>query len=119
MYQESEFYGHSGVLCTMALIRRDYVCSHLRRYMERDILSCDVCQAAKSRHVNTARQPRPLAAPDTKRLSVSVNWPSGLPPTTGGHVAIMTVVDSFSKLGIVISCRKDMTADDVFLSEVI
>ena len=29
MYHESEFYGHSGVLRTMALIKRDYVCSHL------------------------------------------------------------------------------------------
>ena len=59
MHHESEFYGHSGVLRTMALIKRDYVCSHLRHYVERYILSCDVCQAAKSRHVNTARQPTP------------------------------------------------------------
>ena len=29
MYPKSEFYGHSGVLRTMALIKRDYVCSHL------------------------------------------------------------------------------------------
>ena len=29
MYHESEFYGHSGVLRTMALMTRDYVCSHL------------------------------------------------------------------------------------------
>ena len=29
MYHESEFYGHSGVLRTMALINRDYNCSHL------------------------------------------------------------------------------------------
>ena len=29
MYHESEFYGHLGVLGTMALIKRDYVCSHL------------------------------------------------------------------------------------------
>ena len=37
----------------MALIKRDYVCSHLRHYVERYILSCDVCQAAEiktSRH---------------------------------------------------------------------
>ena len=29
MYHESEFYGHLGVLQTMALIKCDYVCSHL------------------------------------------------------------------------------------------
>ena len=46
MYHESQFYGHLGVLCTMALIERDYVCSHLRHYVERYILSWDVCQAA-------------------------------------------------------------------------
>ena len=54
MYHESEVYGHSGVLPTMALIKRDYVCSHLRHYVEQYILSCDVCQAAKSRLVDTA-----------------------------------------------------------------
>ena len=30
MYHESEFYGHSRVLRTMALIKRSYICSHLR-----------------------------------------------------------------------------------------
>ena len=29
LYHESEFYVHSGLLRTMALIKRDYVCSHL------------------------------------------------------------------------------------------
>ena len=93
MYLESEFYGHSGVLRTMALIKRDYVCSHLRHYVERYILSCDVCQAAKSRRVDTARVPRPLPVAYTKWHSVSIDWVSGLPPTTRGHDAIMTVVD--------------------------
>ena len=99
MYHESEFYGHSGVLRTMALIKRDYVCSHLRHYVEGHILSCDVCQAAKSRQVDTARLPRPLPVPDTKWHSVSIDWVSGLPPTTRGHDAIMTVVDRFWKRG--------------------
>ena len=66
--------------------------------------------------------PRPLPVPDTKWHSVSIDWVSGLPPTTKGHDAIMTVVDRFSKRGMFIPCRKDMTADDliyVFLREVI
>ena len=122
MYHESEFYAHSGVFRTIALIKRDYVCSHLRHYVERYIPSCDVCQAAKSRRVNTARVPRPLRVPDTKWHRVSIDWVSGLPPTTRGHDAIMTVVDRFSKSGIFIPCRKNMTADDliyVFLPEVV
>ena len=122
MYHESEFYGHSRVLGTMALIKCDYVCSHLRHYVERYILSCDVCQAAKSRRVDTARQPRPCGVPDTKWHSVSIDGVSGLPSTTRGHDAIMTVVDRFSKRGMLIPCCKDMTPDDlvyVFLREVI
>ena len=122
MYHESEFYGHSGVLRTMPLIKRDYVCSHLRHYVERYILSCDLSQAAKSRRVDTARLPSPLSVPDTKWHSVSFDRVSGLPPTTRGHDAIMTVVDQSPKRGIFIPCRKDMTADDliyVFLREVI
>ena len=106
----------------MALIKCEYVCSHLRQRVERYILSCDVCQAAKSQHVDTARQPRPLPVPNTKWHSVSVDQVSGLPPTTRGHDAIMTVVDRFSKLGIIIPCRKDMTPGDLvylFLHEVI
>ena len=60
--------------------------------------------------------------PDTKWHSVSVDWVSGLPSTTRGLDAIMTVVDQFSKRGMFISCRKDTTADDliyVLLREVI
>ena len=74
MYHESEFYGHSGVLRTMALINLDYVCSHLRHYVGLYILSCDVFQAAKSRRVGTAKQPRPLPVADTKWHGVSVDW---------------------------------------------
>ena len=102
MYHESEFYGHSGVLRTTALIKPDYVYSHLRHYVERYILSCDVCQAAKSRCVETARQPTPLPVPDTKWHSVSVDWVLGLPPTTRGHDAIITVVDRFCTRGMFI-----------------
>ena len=60
--------------------------------------------------------------PDIKWHSVSIDWVSGLPPTTRGHDPIMTVVDRISKRGMFIACRKDMTADDliyVFLREVI
>ena len=122
MYHESEFYGNWGVLRTMALIKRDYVCSHLRHYVDHYILSCDVRQAAKSRCVDTARQRRPLPMPDTKWHSVSVDLVSGLPSTTGGHDAITTVVARFPKRGMFIPLRKDMTADDlvyVFLRKVI
>ena len=72
-----------------------------------------MCQAAKSRRVDTARQPRPLPVPDTKWPSVSLDWVSGLPSTTRGHDAIMTVVDRFPKCGMFIPCRKGMTADDL------
>ena len=73
MYHESELYGHSGVLRTMTLIKRDSVCSHLRHYVKRYILSCDVCQAAKSRRVDSARQRRPLPVPNIKWHSLSVD----------------------------------------------
>ena len=96
----------------MALIKRDYVRSHLRLYVQRYIMSCDVRHAAKSRRVDTARQPRPVPVPDTKWHSVSVDWVSGLSPATRGHNAIMTVVDRFSKHGLFIPCCKDMTAED-------
>ena len=106
----------------MALIKRDYVCSHFQHYVERYILSCDVCRAATSRRVDTAWLARPLPVPDTKWHSVSIDWVSGLPPTTRGQDAIMTVVDRFAKRGMFIRCRKDLTADDLiylFLREVI
>ena len=60
--------------------------------------------------------------PDTKWHSLSVNWVSGLPSTTRGHDATMTVVDRISKRGMFIPCRKDMTANHlvyVFLRELI
>ena len=113
MCHASEFYGHLGLLRTMALINRNDVCSHLRDYVVRYILSSDVCQAAISRHVNTARWPRPLPVPNTKWHSVSIHWVSGLPLTTPGHDAIMTVVHRFLMSGIFIPCCKDLKAPDL------
>ena len=81
-----------------------------------------MCVKRRSGEVDTARVPRPLPVPETKWHSASIDWLSGLPPTTRGDDAIMTVVDRFSKRGMFIPCRKDMTADDViyvFLREVI
>ena len=84
---------------------------------------CIMCLAfGLCRRCVLARVPRPLPVPDTRWHSVSIDWVSGLPPPTRGHDAIMTVVDRFSKRGMFIPCRKDMTADDliyVFLREVI
>ena len=60
--------------------------------------------------------------PDTKWHGVSIDWVSGLPLTTRGHDTIITLVDRFSKRGMFIPCRKEMTVNDliyVFLREVI
>ena len=78
MYHESEFYGDSGVLRTMALIKRDYVCSHLRHYVERYILSCDVCQAAKSRRVDTVNRDACSGSVPSTVTPPSVEFFSGL-----------------------------------------
>ena len=120
MYHESKLYGHSGVLRTMALMKCTYVCSLFRHYVERCILSCDVCQAAKLRHVNTAGRPRSVS--DTKWHNVAVDWVSKLPPTRRGHDGTMIVIYRFLKSGMLIPCRKDMMANDLiylFLREVI
>ena len=66
-----------------------------------------MCQATKSQLINSARKPRALLVPDTRRLGL---WTA---PTTRRHNAIMTVVHRFSKRGMFIPCRKDMTADDL------
>ena len=122
MYHESVFYGPSGVLRSMALIKRDYVCSHLRHYVGRYILSSDVCPRL-SHGVTTPPEcldhyrcltPNGIVCP-------SIGF-QDCRQTTRGHDAIMTVVDRFSKRGMFIPCRKDMTADNliyVFLREVI
>ena len=108
LHDESEFYGHSRVPPTTALVKGDYVCSQPQHYVERYILSCDRCQAAKSRLVNTAREPPPLLVPDTTWHSVSVDWVSSLPPITQGHHdPIMTVVDLFQERGMFIPCQKE------------
>ena len=81
-----------------------------------------MCQAAKSGHVNTARQLRQLSLPDTKWHSAPVDWVSALIPTTRFRDAILTMIARFAKRGIIIPCHKDMTADDVvylFLRDVI
>ncbi|GJP64605.1 hypothetical protein CLOP_g21580, partial [Closterium sp. NIES-67] len=50
-------------------------------------------------HYDIAGLLQPLPVPEQPRQVVSLDFITGLPPTTSGHDAILVVIDKFSKMG--------------------
>ncbi|GJP79406.1 hypothetical protein CLOP_g9640, partial [Closterium sp. NIES-67] len=72
---------------------------HLADDVQKFVTSCDTCQRMKSSKQKKAGLLQPLPVPEQPWLVVSVDFITGLPPTTSGHDAILVVIDKFSKMG--------------------
>jgi hypothetical protein len=71
--------------------------------------SCTACAIAKT---TTKKQGMytPLPTPDRPLESISMDYMLGLPSTKRGNDCVFVVVDHFSKMAIVVACKKSITA---------
>ena len=72
---------------------------------------CAACAIAKPANLKLGLY-LPLPIPDKPWQSISMDFMSGLPTTRRGHDCVYVVVDRFSKMAIMVACRKMITAEE-------
>lgn len=83
--------------------------------MKQDIISyiqpCAACAIAKQPNRKLGLY-LPFPIPDKPWQSVSMDFMLGLPTTRQGHGCVYVVVERFSKMAIMVACRKMITAEE-------
>ncbi|GJP43229.1 hypothetical protein CLOM_g2718 [Closterium sp. NIES-68] len=98
-YHDVLYAGHFGSNKTLTGIAKHYYWPHLVEDVQKFVTSCDTCQRMKSSKQKKAGLLQPLLVPEQPWQVVSLDFITGLPPTTSGHDAILVVIDKFSKMG--------------------
>ncbi|GJP45521.1 hypothetical protein CLOM_g4910 [Closterium sp. NIES-68] len=84
---------------TLAGIAKHYYWPHLADDVQNFVTSCDTCQRMKSSKQKKTGRLQPLPVPEQPWQVVSMEFITGLLPTTSGHDAILVVIENFSKMG--------------------
>jgi hypothetical protein len=102
--------GHFGVEKTVAMLQKHFYWPKLRQEVNKYIRSCTACAIAKP---TTKKQGlyTPLPTPDRPWESISMDYMSGLPSTKWGNDCVFVVVDHFSKMVILVACKKSITTE--------
>jgi hypothetical protein len=102
--------GHFGVEKTVAMLQKHFYWPKLRQEVNKYIRSCTACAIAKP---TTKKQGlyTPLPTPDRPWESISMDYMSGLPSTKRGNDYVFVVVDRFSKMVILVACKKSITTE--------
>ncbi|GJP80320.1 hypothetical protein CLOP_g10543 [Closterium sp. NIES-67] len=96
-YHNVLYAGHFGSNKTLTGIAKHYYWPHLAEAAQKFVTSCDTCQRMKSSKQKKAGLLQPLLVPEQPWQVVSLEFITGLPPTTSDHDAILVVIDKFSK----------------------
>jgi hypothetical protein len=102
--------GHFGVKKTMVMLQKHFYWLKLRQEVGKYIRSCTACVIAK---LNTKKQGlyTPLPTLDRSSESISINSMSILPSTKRGNDYVFVVVDRFSKMAILVTCKKSIKTE--------
>ncbi|GJP43592.1 hypothetical protein CLOM_g3035 [Closterium sp. NIES-68] len=98
-YHDVLYAGHFGSNKTLTGIAKHYYWPDLADDVQKFVTSCDTCQRMKSSKQKKAGLLQPLPVPEQPWQVVSLDFITGLPPTSSGHDAILVVIDKFSKMG--------------------
>ncbi|GJP51416.1 hypothetical protein CLOM_g10581 [Closterium sp. NIES-68] len=90
---------HFGSNKTLIGIAKHYYWPNLAEDVQIFVTSCDACQRMKRSKQKKAGLLQPLPVPEQSWQVVSMDFITGLPPTTRSHDAILVVIDKFSKMG--------------------
>jgi hypothetical protein len=102
--------GHFGIEKTMEMLKKHFYWSKLQQEVNKYIGLCTVCVIAKP---NTKKQVlyTSLPTPDIPWESISMDYILGLPSTKQGNDCVFVVVDHFSKMAILATCKKSITTE--------
>jgi hypothetical protein len=104
--------GHFGIKKTVAMLLKHFCWEKLRQEVSKYIRSCTSYAISK---LTTKKQGlyTPLSTPDRPWESISMDYMSGLPSTKWGNHFVCVVVDHFSKMAIMVACKKRITAEAI------
>jgi hypothetical protein len=110
-FHDSPIAGHPGQLRTLELVSRRYYWPGMRAKIFQYVETCETCQRVK--HPKSKPIPvQPLEVPTRPWQHISYDMIVGL-LLDGGKDAILVIVDSFSKYGIMVPCSSKVTTKDV------
>jgi hypothetical protein len=106
----SQVVGHFDIEKTVVMLQKHFYWLKLRQEVNKYIRSCTACAIAK---LTTKKQGlyTPLPTPDRPWESISMDYMSSLPSTKWGNDFVFVVVDRFSKMAILVACKKSITAE--------
>jgi hypothetical protein len=121
-HHDSLFCGHMGKNHTAELVHRWFYWPNMQADVAHYVANCHTCQTAKASKTNQQGLLNPLPVPDRPWWSVSIDFITGLPMTSKGHDAILTIVDRLTRLTHLVLCTTTCSAvefADLFKQHVI
>jgi hypothetical protein len=121
LHHDTPYAGHLGRDRTVHLVKQTYVWPGLDNDVKQFVASCDFCQKNKTSNANPAGLLQPLAIPEFRWQSVSVDFVPQLPETAAGHTAVVVFVDRLSKMVHFAPCWNTLAAQEfaqIFVREI-
>jgi hypothetical protein len=101
--------GHFGVAKTMHNIQRDFSWAGMKKMVKHHIKTCIVCQQNKASRHKPYGLLQPLPVPDSRWVSVTMDFIVKLPKSQG-HDSILVVVDRATKMAHFVPCSESITS---------
>jgi hypothetical protein len=100
--------GHFSIKKAVAMLQKHFYWTKLRQEVNKYIRSCTTYAIAKP---TTKKQGlyTPLPTPERPWESISMDYMASLPSTKWGNDCVFVVVDRFSKMAILVACKKSIT----------
>jgi transposase InsO family protein len=105
--------GHFSWSRTVELISRQFWWPKLRKSVQDFVQSCLSCQRNKSSTQRPFGLLSPLAIPDSRWHTVTMDWITDLPSSASGYNAIMVIVDKLTKYVHLVPTTKESSSEDV------
>lgn len=102
--------GHFGVSKTLAQLQKYCYWPRMQETVTKCIKGCVMCATSKPSNRKLGLY-TPLPVPSRPWESVSMDFVGGLPMSRKGHDYLYVVVDRFSKMCILMPCKKQVTAE--------
>jgi hypothetical protein len=107
----SHLVGHFGIKKSVVILQKHFYWPKLGLDVSKYIRSCNVCAIAKPT-IKKQGLYTPLPIPEKLWESISMDYMSGLPTTKHENDYAFVVVDQFSKMAIIKTCKKTITMVD-------
>lgn len=96
-YHRSHYVGHPGYQKMVTTLRKGYYWPGMKKDVARYLARCLECQQIKAEHQHLAGLLQPIAIPEWKWETITMDFITGLPKTKKNNDSIMVVVDKLSK----------------------